>query len=77
MSALIRIVVGIGILVGVFLAKNRASVVEPVEGVEAGQVQLWGQEMALSSFHLMLVVIGVIGVAMLVVGLIGAAKGRK
>lgn len=74
MTNAIRIILGVAVLIGAYLAKQKASpAIEEGEDT-AATVSLWGQEMAPSSLNLILAAFVIAGLVMIVLGVVGALK---
>ncbi len=74
---LIRVILGIAVLIGSVVIKSKA---EPSneEAMEAGAtLLLWGREIAPSTLNLIVLAFALVGIAMIVLGVLGLAKQRR
>ena len=77
MASIIRIILGIAVLAGAFIAKQKAAPAIQEGEDTAATITLWGQEMAPSSMTLVVTAFALIGVAMIVLGVLGLVKQRN
>ena len=77
MTHLIRILIGVGIVVGAFLVKRKAS---PVNGDgtsrDAVSLSLWGNELSPSALNLIVVGFSIVGVLIILFGIIGMVRRK-
>ena len=75
MSHSIRIILGVVVLIGTFLTRQKVSAALGGDG--GGVVTIFSQEMSMSSLSLILGVFAILGVVLIVLGVVGLIKANK
>lgn len=76
MASWIRLVLGVAVLIGSWVVKQKASVASAESGEEA-MVALYGREMAASSLNFVILGFVLVGVAMIILGVVGLQKQKS
>ena len=77
MGSILRIIVGIGVLIGAFIAKNKAAPSDQLDEEVVTTVTFGGAEMAASTLNMILVAFALVGAAMVLTGVIGLARRKS
>ena len=77
MSSIIRIILGLSILVGTFLAKSKTSAALDENGDPSGLVIMFGREMSSTSVGLLFFTFSAVGITFIVMGVVGLIKQNK
>ena len=76
----LRIVLGIGVVIGAFMIRSRSAVSTYSEGSEPtdlGNISIYGQEVAPSSIQLAVIGLILIGAVMILLGIMGVIKQKR
>ncbi len=76
MASLIRVILGVAVLVGAFVLRQKGEEAASAGTEAGGTVLLWGREVAPSSLNLLVIAFALIGVAMIVLGIVGLIQKK-
>ncbi len=74
MNSIVRIILGVAVLIGAFMAKQKATPVVNEGESASPTVSLFGNEIAPGSLNLIVAAFAIAGVVMIVLGVVGLFK---
>jgi hypothetical protein len=70
-------VLGVIVLIGTFLTKQKASLAATENADGAAMPSVFGQDVTPTTLNLIVAVFAIVGIVLIVLGVVGMIKGRK